>query len=583
MSYCNLQLILNVKKNKMIQKTNPFLWLGLVLFGLNFTVFGQRNSNNVKDTLSGNAFIRMVDQSLSMYINEYLSKSGSADSILAALDYEPREIPQFSTDVICKRLEKMNTTSDFGFDCNEVSLAMIRFFAANRRNFIKVVLGRSALYFDLFEEKLNDYGLPKELRFLSVIESGLRPQVKSRAGALGLWQFMYGTGKMYGLVENSYLDERMDPAKATDAACRYLKKLNEIYGDWNLALAAYNAGPGNVNKAIRRSGGKRTYWEVRPFLPRETQGYVPNFIAASYLITYAKEHNLNPIDVKTHYYQLDTMCLKRGVHMTTIERLVDWPITSIRELNPVYKTAYIPPTYPPQCISGPLDKIGLLVSVEEQLYSTEYANYGNGDRVITTAEPIETSEQADPINASSEETIVEEPQIVYVEVPKTKEITTVKYTYHRVKSGESLGKIAAQYSVSIQDIMEWNQLNDTRVNSGQMLKIQSNITTTIDNPEYVEPSLTQMQKPIQNTAQQQVQQTVSNESVEDESVVESITEQKEVKRKETAQRKKYHTIRRGETFSTIADKYGLTMRELKRMNPGTSISRIQAGERLRVR
>lgn len=529
---------------------------------LSNSLLAQRYSG--RDTISGTAFINMVDQSLSLYYQDYASR-GNTDSIIDALNYEAGTVPQFSDDVFCKRLAKMNETSDFGFDCNNVSLSTIRFFASSRRNFAKVVLGRSTLYFDLFEEKLAEYGLPIELKYLSVIESGLRPQVKSRAGALGLWQFMYGTGKMYGLAENSYMDERMDPLKATEAACKYLKKLHEIYGDWNLALAAYNAGPGNVNKAIKRSGGKRTYWEVRPFLPRETQGYVPNFIAAAYLLTYHAEHNIVPAEVKLHYYQLDTMCLNGGIHMATIDRLVNWSSEDIRALNPVYKGTYIPPTRPAQCITGPLDKIGLLVSREDELYALERNIYGGGGSPIITESALLAANRDEPEEVpssydSEERMVVSKP--VEKEIPKTKVVTTVKYTYHRVKTAESLGKIAAQYNVSIQEIMDWNKMEDTRVSVGQMLKIQTNVTTTIENPEYTE-------------SQNQPLETV--EETEEEPVAKATTPVR------TEARKKYYTIRGGDTFSRIAGRHGLTVTQLKRLNPGVNISRIQPGQRLRVK
>src|SRR5574343_552697 len=318
------------------------------------------------DTLKKDAFINTVEQSLQMFLADYANQN-NYDSIITALNYEPGDAPQFSDEVYCERLEKMNEMSPFHLDCNSARLSTIKF--------------------DLFEEKLAEYGLPMELKYLPVIESGLRPQVKSRAGALGLWQFMYRTGLYFGLKENSYIDERMDPVQATDAACRYLRQLYGIYGDWNLALAAYNAGPGNVNKAIRRSGNKTTYWEVRPFLPPETQGYVPNFIAAAYLLTYHAEHNIIPMDVKVHYAQLDTMCLSAGVHMNSISKLVNWPVDDIKALNPVYKTTYIPSTKQSQCISGPLEKIGLLVSLEDSLYGLERKLYSG--EVAPVVKPID--------------------------------------------------------------------------------------------------------------------------------------------------------------------------------------------------
>jgi membrane-bound lytic murein transglycosylase D len=322
----------------MRERMKQFIFI-LLLSISSGTLLSQRGNHLVKpsDTLKRDAFINTVEQSLQLFLAEYVNKN-NYDSIITALNYEPGDEPAFTDEVYCERLEKMNAMSPFQLDCNSITLSTIKFFVKSRRGFIRIALGRSAVYFDMFEEKLAEYGLPIELKYLAVIESGLRPQVKSKAGALGLWQFMYRTGLHYGLKENSYIDERMDPALATDAACRFLRQLYGIYGDWNLALAAYNAGPGNVNKAIRRSGNKTTYWEVRPFLPSETQGYVPNFIAAAYLMTYHAEHNIIPMEAKIHDAQLDTMCLTNGVHMSTISKLTNWQEEDVKTLNPVYKT-----------------------------------------------------------------------------------------------------------------------------------------------------------------------------------------------------------------------------------------------------
>jgi membrane-bound lytic murein transglycosylase D len=529
----------------------------IILFSfISSVALAQRGYPPVKDTVSGDAFIRMVEQSLALHYGDFTT-NGKTDSIIDALGYEAGTIPFFSDDIYCQRLAKMNEVSDFGFDCNNVSLTTIKFFADSRRNFAKVVLGRSRLYFDLYEEKLAEYGLPLELKYLSVIESGLRPQVKSRAGALGLWQFMYATGKQYGLSENSYIDERMDPVKATDAACRYLKKLFDIYNDWNLALAAYNAGPGNVNKAIRRSGGKRTYWEIRPFLPRETQGYVPNFIAAAYLLTYHAEHNILPAEAKMHYYQLDTMCLNSGIHMQTIDKLVGWTVEEIQGLNPVYKTSYIPPTLPHQCITGPLEKIGLLVSLEDSLYSTERRLYGSGNTIpaiIANTNPV------------TDRIVVSNPP-VEKEIPRTQVVTTIKYTYHKVKSGESLGKIASQYNVSVQNLMDWNQLTSTAIEVSQMLKIQTKVTTTVENPEYLKSLEPKTAQPGDTLGE-----TVDTPPVQ----------QRPVPVRPAVQ-KKFYSVRSGDTYSQIANRHGLTLTQLKKLNPGVKPERIQPGQKIRIK
>lgn len=421
---------------------------------LSFAIFAQKPAHLVKpsDTLNKEAFINTVDQSLMLFYQDYASKQ-EYDSIIKLLNYESTDLPKFTDEEYCARLEEMNKMSPFHLDCNQATLSTIKFFVDKRRGFIRIAMGRSDLYFDMFEEKLAEYGLPKELKFLAVIESGLRPQVKSRAGALGLWQFMYRTGLYFGLKENSYIDERMDPALATDAACRYFRQLYGIYGDWNLVLAAYNAGPGNVNKAIRRSGNKTNYWEVRPFLPAETQGYVPNFIAAAYLMTYHAEHNIIPVEAKVHNAQLDTMCLSSGVHMATITRLINWPTEEIKELNPIYKTSYVPQTVPAQCITGPLDRIGLLVGLEDSLYKLEKSIY-SGTTVVKPVVVVDVPAEGDTVAID------------------TNENSTEPYFYHVVKTGETMNAIATKYVVTVEQLMEWNALRTTNIYAGQRLKVK---------------------------------------------------------------------------------------------------------------
>jgi membrane-bound lytic murein transglycosylase D len=477
------------------------------------------------------------------------------------LNYESGQIPHFSDEVYCERLEKMNAMSPFQLDCAPPALATIKFFAEKRRSFARVVLGRSALYFEMFEEKLAAYGLPIELKYLAVIESGLRPQVKSHAGALGLWQFMYRTGLYYGLNENSYIDERMDPEKATDAACRYLKKLHDIYGDWNLALASYNAGPGNVNKAIRRSGGKKTYWEVRPFLPTETQGYVPNFIAAAYLLTYHAEHNIVPMEAKWNYAQLDTVCLKEGVHMATIAKLTGWDFEEIQVLNPIYKTTYIPTTFLRQCISGPLQEIGKIVSLEDELYKLE--------KFIYTPEPVKvepvvvdtvSTETETPIKVSGEKPPVKvvPVKVVPVKVAPVKVIPPVIiFVSHTVKRGEGLGIIATKYGVTVAEITAANNMKSTVLFTGQKLKIPQiqavNATNKADSLVVI---------PI-------------------ETLPTKVTPVVVPKPKPPV--KKYYVVKAGDNGSKVAQKHNLTQQQLVNLNPGLNIDRINVGQQIRVK
>lgn len=472
--------------------------------------WGQKNPylQRPSDTLNPDPFLNTVAQSLNYFYADYANTIYS-DSIIKALNYEANTIPSFSDEIYCERLTEMNNQSPFGFDCNAITLSSIKYFAANRRSFVKIVLGRSALYFDLFEEKLAEYGLPMELKYLACIESGLRPQVKSRAGALGLWQFMYRTGLYYGLEESSYIDERMDPEKATDAACRFLKKLYGIYGDWNLALAAYNAGPGTINRAIERSGNQRSYWAIRSYLPSETQGYVPTFIAAAYLMTYHAEHNLMPAPAKLHNAQLDTMCLKRGLHMKTISEALSWELAQIKELNPIYKTEFIPVSIKHRCVTGPLDKITLLVGVEDSLYFIENPNA----RINPfTEDTTDLNDSTGLVNDS----------------------LALNYTYHKVKTGETLKSIATKYSVSTDEILEWNALQTSNVYVGQRLTLKK--------------TNTQKATPITPTPKP----------------------------------KKYYAVKSGDTLSRIASKHNITLAQLKKLNPGVG-NVIRVGDKIRIK
>lgn len=420
----------------MIKHVNKIIFQTLVLF-IGFTVYGQTDASAPKDTSEVKEyeqFLRVVESTLEGYYRDYSSTAKQTDSIIKALGYDEESVPDFPDSIYCQRLNEMNEMSPFQLDCNSDVVSVLKFFAKNRRGFTSVVLGRSKLYFTMFEEKLAKHNLPLELKYLAVIESGLRPQVKSRAGALGLWQFMYRTGKYYGLDQNSYIDERMDPELATEAACLYLKKLHSLYDDWNMALAAYNAGPGNVNKAIRRSGGKMNYWEIRPFLPRETQGYVPNFIAMSYMLTYHAEHNIVMREAKVHDFETDTVCLNSGIHMRVIDSIIKWPVEEIQALNPIYKTTYIPKTTPPQCITIPTKFVGKWVEMEDSIFVL--------DSVIFESIIIEE--------------VVENP-----------------VTVHYVRRGQTLGHIADQYGVKVSNIMEWNNLRSTRLAIGQKLTIHS--------------------------------------------------------------------------------------------------------------
>jgi membrane-bound lytic murein transglycosylase D len=527
-----------------------------LFFSILFSSFvhSQTKKHLIKpgDSLDKIAFVNTVEQSLKMYLAD-MAKKYTSTELMTQLNFESNEIPTYSDEVYCERLERLNDMSPFHLDCNPTTLSVLKNWGEKKRSFVKIVLGRSGLYFPMYEAKLAEYGLPIELKYLSVIESGLRPQVKSKAGALGLWQFMYGTGQYYGLKENSYIDERMDPEKETDAACRFLKQLYDIYGDWNLALAAYNAGPGTVNKAIKRSGNKTTYWEVRPYLPTETQGYVPAFIAAAYYMNYYNEHNIKPAEVKTNFYTLDTICLPKAVHMATISKLMDWNLEEIKELNPIYKTAYVPKASPASCIYGPSDIISKLVGLEDSLYALE--------------ESIYFPKKPEPVPV--------------IDTTKTKDTTIVelKEILHTVKIGETVKTIAQKYSVNVEDIMTWNQLSTAILSVGQEIKVKqkTEIKTTTNTTNPIIP------KPQNNTQNNVQNQKPTNTTVNQKPANQNTTINSKPQNKKPVETKKYHTVKKGDTFTRIAVNNGLSIQQLKTLNPGVNAGSIYVGQKIRIK
>lgn len=298
------------------------------------------------------------------------------------------------------------------------------------------MLTASQFYFPLFEQELDNLNIPLEMKYLAIVESALNPRARSRVGATGLWQFMFSTGKIYGLDVSSYVDERRDPIASTKAAGKYLARLYDIFQDWDLALAAYNSGPGNVNKAIRRSGGYKNYWNIRRNLPRETAGYVPAFLATMYLFEYAEEHGLKGEKIERAYFETDTVHVKELITFDQISNLVDISKEELQVLNPQYKLNIIPKvkgkTY---TLRLPLKHIGKFVTNEQAIYA--YAK-------------SELEKQEKPL-----------PQMVNSN-------DRIRY---KVKSGDYLGKIAERYGVGVSQIKRWNGLRSNNLRIGQRLTI----------------------------------------------------------------------------------------------------------------
>ena len=353
-------------------------------------------------------------------------------------DAEEKDVSniELSTKILKERLQKINTKTPFHIAYNPALEKVIKSYLKYRKRYYPALMAKAAYYFPMFEKYLDQYDIPLEMKYLAIVESALNPTAKSGVGATGLWQFTYSTGVQYKLKVSSYVDERQDPVRATIAACKYLSDLHHIFGDWDLALAAYNAGPGNVAKAIKRSGGYRNYWNIRPFLPRETASYVPAFYATMYLFEYQKEHNLVSDTPQIRHFETDTIQVKKTISFDHVSENTGISSELLQFLNPSYKLDIIP--------------------------FVEGKNY-----VITL--PRKNSfnfiENESAIYASAEEDASKR------EKPLPKYFEMGKRIRYKVRNGDFLGKIANRFGVRVRDIKRWNKLKNSRLKIGQRLSI----------------------------------------------------------------------------------------------------------------
>ncbi len=359
------------------------------------------------------------------YLNHYVEIDSSCVSEKAPL--------MVNDSILRARLKALPTVMEL--DYNPIVKQHIEAYVNKRRSLVEHMLGLGHFYFPIFEEILDRKNAPLELKYLPIIESALKPTVRSRMGATGLWQFMYATGKGMGLEINSLIDERCDPYKSTEAAVDYLTQLYSTYKDWNMAIAAYNCGPGNVNKAIRRSGGKRTFWEIYHYLPRETRGYVPSFIAINYVMNYYCEHNLCP-SLKQLLPPTDTIMIKDNVHFQQICDNLDLDIEQVRMLNPQYRRDIIPAVNKSMPLTLPVKELYAFIEHQDSI-----TNYNAEELISQNGKSIEPGGL----------------------------ITKLGTTVHKVSSGETLGHIAAKHNTTVSTIKQLNGLSSDRLRIGQQL------------------------------------------------------------------------------------------------------------------
>lgn len=341
-------------------------------------------------------------------------------------------------EVLMERFRKMNSFITLPY--NEKVRNYMILYSEKMPTKMGTILGLCKYYMPIFEETFNKYNLPDELKYMAIIESALNPVAVSRAGAKGMWQFMFRTAQLYGLEINSFVDERLDPFKSADAAARYLTDSYNVFGDWNLAISSYNCGSGNINKAIRRSGGKRDFWSVYNYLPRETRGYVPAFVGAMYAIKYSKEYGLVPASVQMPA-QLDTFEIHKNLHFKQISELVGISVDELRNLNPQYIKDVIPGNSGTYILRIPYNYSSDFIAHEDSIYTYKAAEYLNPQALLDT-------------NKSG--------------AGSTSSGGTITY---KVKKGDTLSKIAARYHVTVNQLKKWNHLRSTNLSIGQKIRI----------------------------------------------------------------------------------------------------------------
>ena len=418
-------------------------FFAIIIFLIVSTVFVFSQSKktinvDTKTSVSDSSFVipAEFDNTLDYMLQSWIVRHAKPSNCFSS-----DEIAMVS-DSICKlRLSKMPCLMEMPY--NPIIRSYIDLYTVKKRHQVEYMLGMSSYYFPIFEQILSANNLPLELKYLSIIESALNTTIVSRMGAAGLWQLMVGTGRMYGLEINSLVDERLAPVKATNAAAHFLKDLYSIYGDWNLVIAAYNCGPGNISKAVRRSGGKQDYWTMYQYLPKETRGYVPIFIAANYSLHYANEHNLCPATVSMPA-MTDTVMVHRRIHLVQIADVLNLPIEEVRLLNPQYRKDIVPGDIKPYEICLPINSANTFIQRMDEI-----CNYKADELINNRRSQIEVQQAAENKNPTS-----------------SKKVKTIK-----VKPGQNLGEIAANYGVSLKKLKKLNNLKKDLIKPGQTLKI----------------------------------------------------------------------------------------------------------------
>ena len=359
--------------------------------------------------------------------------------------------PVFEKEVFIERLKRIPSIIEMPY--NEVVQKFIDRYSGRLRHSVSYMLGASNFYMPIFEEALETYGLPLELKYLPVIESALNPKAVSRVGATGLWQFMLATGKRYGLEVNSLVDERRDPIKASYAAANYLSDLYKVFGDWNLVIAAYNCGPDQINKAIHRSKGSKDYWQIYPYLPKETRGYVPAFIAANYIMTYYCEHNICPMTTRLPA-KTDTIMVSRNVHLEQIAAVCNIDIEQLRTLNPAYRRDIVPGATKLSAVRLPQTEVGKFIDLEDSIYAY------NAEVLFSKRATVEVNDDVPTYTRKSSSR------------SRSKKARSSRRRSVTVKSGQTLSEIARRNGTTVAKLKRLNGIKGSNIRAGKKLRVR---------------------------------------------------------------------------------------------------------------
>ncbi|WP_353077885.1 transglycosylase SLT domain-containing protein [Flavobacterium sp.] len=528
--------------------------------------------DSLKATFSNHATSNCIDE---RWLKELSDATLSNEMFfdIENMNIDEKVAYNLDTEVLKKRLRKLDVQSPFVIEYNPALENVIKSFLKNRTKSFERQMALAEYYFPLFEEKLSKYNLPLEIKYLAIVESALQPKAKSKVGAGGLWQFMPATGKQYKLNISTYVDERHDPIKSTEAACHYMMNMYAIFGDWSLVLASYNCGPGNVSKAIRRSGGKTDYWEIRKYLPRETANYLPAFLATMYIYEFKKEHGLVPKKAEMTYFETDTVMVKQAMTFKQLSDLLDISEEQLEYLNPIYKSKYIPSIDDEYFyLRLPKNKIGIFVSNEEKIYG--YLAYLEQEKernlqLALQAKKRDSIAKQDSLAVAASLVVANNEPVEMEEVLKKRTKEVVSKNFHKVKKGETLSQIADKNNVSIVNLRKWNNIKGSTINAGQSLVIQTTKKVTVN-------EVVKKPKPKTEIIEPEVENAVAVNT-------EKPTENKYSSAKSKIEIKEdYYIVQKGDSIFSITKKFpNLTTDDLKKKND-LKTDNIQPGMKLKI-